>query len=155
LLNFGFILAIHFIMYIPDLPSAKAAAFPHYVDAHLSHRCTAGSFLAKQGIRRGKDYRRVDANPRHLGPNYEWNDRFVFRLDRHAIAFRMWLPSTPKSLPSTLNKIILPMIRRVMPGIIAADICGVQPMTGPNGALWTLQMGQLFSLPLGKKQPGG
>jgi hypothetical protein len=29
-----------------------------------------------------------------------------------------------------LQKIILPMIRKVLPGVIAADIVGVQPMSG-------------------------
>ncbi len=31
----------------------------------------------------------------------------------------------------TLNKVILPVIRRVMPKLIAEDIIGVQPMTAP------------------------
>ena len=32
---------------------------------------------------------------------------------------------------ATLNKVILPVIRRVMPTVIANEIIGVQPMTGP------------------------
>ena len=34
---------------------------------------------------------------------------------------------------ATLNKVILPVIRRVMPTVIANEIVGVQPMTGPVG----------------------
>ena len=33
---------------------------------------------------------------------------------------------------ATLNKVILPVIRRVMPTVIANEIIGVQPMTGPG-----------------------
>lgn len=39
----------------------------------------------------------------------------------------------------TLNKVILPIIRRVMPTIIANDIIGVQPMTGPVGEIFSLK----------------
>jgi len=34
---------------------------------------------------------------------------------------------------ATLNKVILPVIRRVMPTVIANELVGVQPMTGPVG----------------------
>jgi hypothetical protein len=36
--------------------------------------------------------------------------------------------------------IILPLIRRVMPTIIANEIIGVQPMTGPVGQIHTLRV---------------
>ncbi len=39
----------------------------------------------------------------------------------------------------TLNSVILPIIRRVMPAMIAKDIIGVQPMTGPIGQIHTLK----------------
>ncbi len=32
---------------------------------------------------------------------------------------------------ATLNRVILPVIRRVMPTVIANELVGVQPMTGP------------------------
>lgn len=41
---------------------------------------------------------------------------------------------------ATLNKVILPMIRRVMPTVIANEIVGVQPMTGPVGQICTLRV---------------
>lgn len=34
------------------------------------------------------------------------------------------------------QKVYLPMLRRVMPNIIAQNIVGVQPMTGPTGKIW-------------------
>ena len=39
----------------------------------------------------------------------------------------------------TLNRVILPVIRRVMPTVIANEIVGVQPMTGPVGQIHTLR----------------
>ena len=41
---------------------------------------------------------------------------------------------------ATLNKVILPVIRRVMPTVIADEIVGVQPMTGPVGQIHTLRV---------------
>lgn len=41
---------------------------------------------------------------------------------------------------ATLNKVILPVIRRVMPTVIANEIMGVQPMTGPVGQIHTLRV---------------
>ena len=41
---------------------------------------------------------------------------------------------------ATLNRVILPVIRRVMPTVIANDIVGVQPMTGPVGQIHTLRV---------------
>ena len=41
---------------------------------------------------------------------------------------------------STLNRVILPVIRRVMPTVIANELVGVQPMTGPVGQIHTLRV---------------
>jgi len=41
---------------------------------------------------------------------------------------------------ATLNKVILPVIRRVMPTVIANEIIGVQPMTGPVAQIHTLRV---------------
>ena len=40
----------------------------------------------------------------------------------------------------SLNRVILPVIRRVMPTVIANEIVGVQPMTGPIGQIHTLRV---------------
>jgi len=40
---------------------------------------------------------------------------------------------------ATLNKVMLPLIRRVMPSVIANELVGVQPMTGPVGQIHTLR----------------
>ncbi len=48
--------------------------------------------------------------------------------------------STSAGNVATLNRVILPVIRRVMPTVIANEIVGVQPMTGPVGQIHTLRM---------------
>jgi len=48
--------------------------------------------------------------------------------------------STVSSNVATLNRVILPVIRRVMPTVIANEIIGVQPMTGPVAQIHTLRV---------------
>jgi hypothetical protein len=48
--------------------------------------------------------------------------------------------STSAGNVATLNRVILPVIRRVMPTVIANEIIGVQPMTGPVGQIHTLRV---------------
>ncbi len=40
---------------------------------------------------------------------------------------------------ASINKVMLPLIRRVMPSVIANEIMGVQPMTSPVGQIHTLR----------------
>lgn len=48
--------------------------------------------------------------------------------------------STAAGNIATLNRVILPVIRRVMPTVIANELVGVQPMTGPVGQIQTLRV---------------
>ena len=48
--------------------------------------------------------------------------------------------STSSGNVATLNRVILPVIRRVMPTVIANELVGVQPMTGPVGQIHTLRV---------------
>jgi len=48
--------------------------------------------------------------------------------------------STTAGNIATLNRVILPVIRRVMPTVIANELVGVQPMTGPVGQIQTLRV---------------
>jgi hypothetical protein len=48
--------------------------------------------------------------------------------------------ATASSNVATLNRVILPVIRRVMPTVIANEIVGVQPMTGPVAQIHTLRV---------------
>jgi hypothetical protein len=48
---------------------------------------------------------------------------------------------------ATLNRVILPVIRRVMPTVIANELVGVQPMTGPVGQIHTLRVRYSDTIP--------
>lgn len=48
-------------------------------------------------------------------------------------------PSIDDVCKPQFDKVILPVIRRVMPSIIAHDIIGVQPMTGPTASIFALR----------------
>jgi hypothetical protein len=57
--------------------------------------------------------------------------------------------STAVGNVATLNRVILPVIRRVMPTVIANEIIGVQPMTGPVAQIHTLRVRYADSTPSG------
>jgi hypothetical protein len=40
---------------------------------------------------------------------------------------------------SDFQKIVIPMIRRILPGTISSDLVGVQPMSGPVGLVYSLR----------------
>ena len=48
--------------------------------------------------------------------------------------------ATSSTNVATLNRVILPVIRRVMPTVIANELVGVQPMTGPVAQIHTLRV---------------
>ena len=39
----------------------------------------------------------------------------------------------------TFDPILISLVRRSMPNLIAYDICGVQPMTGPTGLIFAMR----------------
>ena len=47
------------------------------------------------------------------------------------------LSTIPKN--ATFRDVVLPMIRRITPSLIASEIMGVQPMTGPVGEIFTTE----------------
>jgi hypothetical protein len=55
--------------------------------------------------------------------------------------------ATNASNVATLNKVILPVIRRVMPTVIANELIGVQPMTGPVAQIHTLRVRYADTVP--------
>jgi Major capsid protein Gp23 len=54
--------------------------------------------------------------------------------------------STVSGNIATSNRVVLPVIRRVMPTVIANELVGVQPMTGPVGQIHTLRVRYAQSL---------
>lgn len=47
--------------------------------------------------------------------------------------------STDAASIAGFHKIVIPMIRRIIPGTIATELVGVQPMTGPVGQVYSLR----------------
>ena len=59
---------------------------------------------------------------------------------KHLLSESAAAGSTVSGNIATLNRVILPVIRRVMPTVIANELVGVQPMTGPVGQIHTLRV---------------
>ena len=49
------------------------------------------------------------------------------------------LNATGSSAVSNWNPILISLVRRAMPNLVAYDICGVQPMTGPTGLIFAMK----------------
>ena len=64
----------------------------------------------------------------------------VFENTRKYLAESATAGATQSGNIAVLNKVMLPLIRRVMPTVIANEIMGVQPMTGPVGQIHTLRV---------------
>jgi len=58
---------------------------------------------------------------------------------QHLIAESAAAGSTDAHSIAGFRKILIPMIRRIIPGTIATELVGVQPMTGPVGLVYTLR----------------
>lgn len=61
------------------------------------------------------------------------------RVDLQKLVEQAAMGSTGAGNIAMLPKVILPVIRRVAPSVIANEIMGVQPMTGPLGYVYTLR----------------
>jgi len=48
-------------------------------------------------------------------------------------------PSNATSSISTWDPVLISLVRRAMPNLIAYDVCGVQPMTGPTGLIFAMK----------------
>jgi hypothetical protein len=57
--------------------------------------------------------------------------------------------STDTTAIAGFRKILIPMIRRIIPGTIATEIVGVQPMSGPVGLVYSLRYKYNQSVPGG------
>jgi len=64
----------------------------------------------------------------------------ILENTRRYLAENATAGATSTSNVATLNRVILPVIRRVMPTVIANEIVGVQPMTGPVAQIHTLRV---------------
>ena len=64
----------------------------------------------------------------------------VLENTRKYLAESATVGATTAGNVATLNRVILPVIRRVLPTVIANELVGVQPMTGPVAQIHTLRV---------------
>lgn len=70
----------------------------------------------------------------------EWVERKLNGVpvhERFGVPERM--PIAQERDIANFRKILIPMIRRIIPEVLAKDIVGVQPMTGPVGEIFALK----------------
>ena len=69
------------------------------------------------------------------------NTEKALREERSQMSFLNEAPSTSVSNSSVSNwdPVLISLVRRAMPNMIAYDICGVQPMTGPTGLIFAMK----------------
>ena len=48
-------------------------------------------------------------------------------------------PSNATSSAANWNPVLISLVRRALPNMIAYDVCGVQPMTGPTGLIFAMK----------------
>lgn len=48
-------------------------------------------------------------------------------------------PSSGSGAIDTFDPVLISLVRRAMPNLVAYDICGVQPMTGPTGLIFAMR----------------
>lgn len=69
------------------------------------------------------------------------NTEKALREERNQMNFLSEAPSTSVSNSSVSNwdPVLISLVRRAMPNMIAYDLCGVQPMTGPTGLVFAMK----------------
>ena len=66
------------------------------------------------------------------------NQEAAMREDRGFLAETAPTNSTGGSIDNW-DPILISLVRRAMPNLIAYDVCGVQPMTGPTGLIFAMR----------------
>ena len=66
-------------------------------------------------------------------------DPLLENQKNHLLAESAAAGSTQAHDVANFRKILIPMIRRIIPGTIATELVGVQPMSGPVGLVYTLR----------------
>ena len=67
------------------------------------------------------------------------NQEKALAEDRATLSEAAPLNATGSSAISNWEPILISLVRRAMPNLVAYDICGVQPMTGPTGLIFAMK----------------
>ena len=71
------------------------------------------------------------------------NARKAALLQEHAS-----MGATQASNVAVINKVMMPLIKRVMPTVMAHELVGVQPLTGPSGLITTMRVRYATTSPM-------
>jgi len=67
------------------------------------------------------------------------NQENALKEERSTLEEAAPLNATGSSAISNWDPILISLVRRAMPNLVAYDICGVQPMTGPTGLIFAMK----------------
>ena len=67
------------------------------------------------------------------------NQEKALNEDRSTLEEAAPLNATGSSAIANWDPILISLVRRAMPNLIAYDVCGVQPMTGPTGLIFAMR----------------
>ena len=67
------------------------------------------------------------------------NQERALSEDRATLSEAAPLNATGSSAINNWDPILISLVRRAMPNLVAYDICGVQPMTGPTGLIFAMK----------------
>lgn len=93
----------------------------------------------KEVMKEGLSGRKAEVMDTCLDNVLKENVRFASNMNRSALFENASAQATSAANIAALNQVVLPLIRRVLPGVIANEIVGVQPLSGPFGQIQTLR----------------
>lgn len=67
------------------------------------------------------------------------NQEKALREERAQSNFLAETPSNNTTSTANWDPVLISLVRRAMPNMIAYDVCGVQPMTGPTGLIFAMK----------------
>jgi len=71
------------------------------------------------------------------------NQEKALREDRSFLSEAVPVNAMGGGQMDTWDPILISLVRRAMPNLIAYDVCGVQPMTGPTGLIFAMRSSYL------------
>jgi hypothetical protein len=81
----------------------------------------------------------LENTERALRENAAYSTQFLVESPIPANAMRASSSDSSTGAIDTFDPVLITLVRRSMPNLIAYDICGVQPMTGPTGLIFAMR----------------
>ena len=80
-----------------------------------------------------------DAHRRSVTAAVLENQEKAMLEERAQMHFLSETPGNVAASASNWDPVLISLVRRAMPNMIAYDLCGVQPMTGPTGLIYAMK----------------